>query len=161
MARTPLGSRRTRRPRQGLIDTLLDDASEIVQAVAIEFTPGIVGAIDVDDLVQRIDVQAILEKVDLERLLAEVDLNAVLQRVDIDALLQQVDIDALLERTELGALMARSGSAMLSRGVDAVRSQGVGLDGFIHRWVDRLLRRGASPRAVGPGLALAAPDPPS
>ena len=161
MALTPLGSRRPRRARHGLIDTLLDDASEIVQAVAVEVTPGIVGAIDVDDLVQRIDVQAVLEKVDLERLLAEVDLNALLQRVDLDALLRQVDLDALLERTELGALMARSGSAIVSRGVDAVRSQGVGLDGFVHRWVDRLLRRDSSARSAGPGLVLAAPDAPS
>ena len=49
--------------------------------------------------------------------------------------LQRVDIDALVEQTELGSLIARSGSAVMGQVVDVVRSQGVGLDSFVHRWV--------------------------
>ena len=40
---------------------------------------------------------------------------------------------------------------MASEGVDAVRSAGVGLDGFVHRWVNRVLRRSSIPSGP-PGL---------
>jgi hypothetical protein len=63
--------------------------------------------------------------------------------------------------------MARSGSAVMSEAIDTVRSGGVGLDGFVHRWVDRILRRGtdghpgAPPASVlPPELPLAPPEEP-
>ena len=132
---------RRRRHRQGLLDSLLGDATEIVQSVAIEVAPGVVGAIDVDKIVQRIDVQALLDRVDLDQLIDRIDWNKVMERVDVNALLQRVDIDTLVEHTEVGAIMTRSTSALMSRSVDAVRSQGVGLDSFLHGLVDRVFRR--------------------
>jgi hypothetical protein len=168
--------RRARREHHGLIDSLVDGASEIVQSVANEVAPGVVGALDVDQVVQRVDFQAVVDRVDLQSVLERIDLEALLDtvdldllmqrldvnrllaRIDVDALLQRVDINALLAQTELGEVMARSGSAVVARGVDVMRSQGVGLDSFIHRWVDRLLRRGAPVRATGPPLLVPTTD---
>ena len=78
--------------------------------------------------------------------------------MDINAVLERVDIDALVERTEIGALMARSGSAVMAQTVDMLRSQGVGLDSFIHRWADRVLRRDPSAAPTGPRLLFAPPE---
>jgi hypothetical protein len=75
----------------------------------------------------------------------------------VNAVLERVDIDDVVERTEFGTLMARSGSAVMSQVVDTVRSQGVGLDGFIHRWIDRILRRDAGAGPGGPALLVQAP----
>jgi hypothetical protein len=123
---------RARNARQGMLDSLLEGAGDLVQSVANEVVPGVVGALDVDELVQRVDVQALLDRVDVDVLL---------DRIDVDALLARVDIDALLARTEFGAVISRSGSAVAGRALDVVRSQGVGVDAFIDRWVSRLLRR--------------------
>ena len=161
MARVPRTSRRSRQQRHGLLDSLIDDATEIVQSVANEVAPGIVGAIDVDEIVQRVDIQAILDKVDVQALMDRVDVGQLLERVDLNQLLERVDIDALVARTELGNLMARSSSAMVSRGLDAVRSQGVGLDGFVHRWADRLLRRDAVRRPRRPRVSVPTRDVPA
>jgi hypothetical protein len=50
-------------------------------------------------------------------------------------------MDALVQRTDLGAVIARSSGGMGTEALDAVRSQAVGLDEFVDRWVQRLLRR--------------------
>ena len=90
-------------------------------------------------------MQAVVERLDLDKIVANVDLNAIVQRIDIDALVDQ---------TELGGLIARSGSAVMGQVIDMARSQGVGLDSFVHRWVDRALRRDASTRPAGPPLLV-------
>jgi hypothetical protein len=88
----------------------------------------------------------------------------VLAAVDVNALVQRIDTDALVANTELGSLVARSTSGVASEALDAVRSQGVGLDGLIMRVVNRALRRdldalpAGPPRLTGPPLALPAPS---
>ena len=57
---------RRRRQRRGILNSLLDGATEIVQSVANEVAPGVVDALDVDEVVQRVDVQTIVDKVDVE-----------------------------------------------------------------------------------------------
>jgi hypothetical protein len=59
-------------------------------------------------------------------------------------------MDELVEHTDLGAIIARSSGGMASEALDAARSQAVGLDQFINRWVGRLLRR-RHPGPPGPG----------
>ena len=88
------------------------------------------------------------------------DLDQIVAKVDLDAALRRVDIDALIARTEVGALMARSGSAVMAQTVDMLRSQGVGLDSFTHRWVDRILRRRTAGPS-GPRLLVTAPGAPT
>jgi hypothetical protein len=71
-----------------------------------------------------------------------VDLEPLLGQIDVNDVVQQVDMDALISRTDLGAVIARSSGGMGSEALDAVRSQVIGLDLFVDRWVQRLLRRG-------------------
>jgi len=48
---------------------------------------------------------------------------------------------------------------MGAEALDAVRSQAVGLDQFVDRWVQRLLRRKQPVPAVPPGLLPAQAEP--
>jgi hypothetical protein len=141
------------------------------QDVAGAVVPLAVDALDVNDLVERVDLDAVLDKLDLNRVLARididtlldhVDLNAVLDRVDLDRLvarldmdqiLQRVDINEIVARTDLEAIITRATTGVAAEALDAVRSQAVGLDGFIHRWVDRLLGR-HDERPAGPAALL-------
>ncbi|MET0663507.1 MAG: hypothetical protein ABWZ42_10285 [Ilumatobacteraceae bacterium] len=152
-----------------MLDSVFESATELVQAVAYEVTPMVVGALDVNGVVERVDIQAIVERIDVERvldridiqdvlervdlnaLLEDVDLNLLMERLDLDRLLERVDIDAIVERTDLGSIVSRSGSAVMIRAIDGMRAQGIGVDSVLHGWIDRLLRRNATERrAVTP-----------
>ena len=104
----------------------------LAQAVAQRAVEIVVSALDVNALLDRVDLNAVLDRIDLNRLLGRVDLNSILQHVDVDA---------LVEQTDLGAVIARSSSGVASDVLDVVRSQTVGLDEFIARWIGRLRRR--------------------
>jgi hypothetical protein len=208
----------SRRSRRGLIGSVLDGAEGIVRSVASDVAPGVVDAVDVDEIVrrvdvgsvvdridlddvlQRVDVQALIDRIDVDALLARVDINQVLERadvdaliarvdvdrvlervdvdaliarvdvdavvrrvdvdellrsVDIDAVVQRVDVDALIARTELASVVARSTAGVVGGALDLLRSVGVGLDLFVHRWVDRALRRDPSALPRGPRLLVA------
>ncbi len=106
--------------------------------------------VDVNALLDKIDVTALLERVDLDAVLARVDTAALLDRIDVNALLQRVDVDALVEQTDLGAVIARSTGGVATEALDAARSQAVGLDQSIDRWVQRALRR-KQPAPSAPG----------
>ena len=204
-----------------MLATLVEDATAVLQSVVNEVAPGVVDALDVEQIVERVDlnkivdqvdvqslidrvdVQALIDRVDIDALMARVDLDALLERmdvnllidrvdisrilvkldfnvivtlanglitqldlnavvkrldideiaaqVDVNALLDRVDVDALVERTQLGAIVAQASAGVASEAVDVARSAGVGLDGFVHRWADRLMRRSSStgPRWTG------------
>ena len=125
-----------------------------VEALAQQVTERVVdllvGALDVNQLAARVDLNALLGQVDLNALpgqvdvnalLAQVDLKPLLDRVDVNDLVSRIDLDALVEKTDLGAVIARSSAGMATEALDAVRSQAVGLDQFVDRWEQRLLRR--------------------
>ena len=95
----------------------------------------------VDLVVSALDVNALLDEVDLNAVLDRIDLNQLLARVDLNAVLQRIDVDALVEKTDLGPVIAACSSGAASDALDVVRSQAVGLDEFIARWVGRLRRR--------------------
>jgi hypothetical protein len=151
------------RNRHHRLSILVDDATAVLQSVVNEVVPGVVDALDVGAIVQRIDIQAIvnqldvqavLDQIDIQALLEQVDLDAVLERVDLErlidridvnALVQRVDVNALVQRTELGTVVSRATGGVAGEALDAMRSAGVGLDGFVQRWVDRVLRRSGSP----------------
>jgi hypothetical protein len=79
--------------------------------------------------------------VDINQILEHVDLNLLLKQVDINQLLNRVDVDSLVEQTDLGAVIAGASGGLATDALDEVRSQAVGADQFIDRWVARLLRR--------------------
>ena len=89
----------------------------------------------------RVDVAALLDRADVNALLDRVNVDALLSRVDVNDLIRRVDVDTLVEQTDLGAVIARSSGGAASEALDAARSQAVGLDQFIDRWMQRALRR--------------------
>jgi hypothetical protein len=126
------------RPVEG---RLLPAAEALAQAVAERALEIVVAALDMNAMLDRVDMNRVLDRIDLDRLVGRMDLNSVVERIDIDA---------LVEQTDLGAVIARSSSGVASDALDVVRSQAVGLDEFIARWIGRLRRR----RYTGPpGLA--------
>ena len=112
--------------------------------------------VDVDRLLDGVDLNRVLDRVDVARIISRVDMDALLSRVDVNAIADRVDINALLDKTELSAILTRSSSTVFSEGIDLVRSQAVGLDNFIARWIDRLFGRGTRrPLApLGPPLLV-------
>jgi hypothetical protein len=95
----------------------------------------------VDLVVSALDVNAVLDQVDINRVLDQIDLDHLLERMDLNEMVQHIDVDALVEQTDLGAIIAASSSGAASELLDVVRSQAVGLDEFIARWIGRLRRR--------------------
>jgi len=153
---------------------ITDPVEQMAQRVAERVVDLVLQVLDVNALLAQVDLNALLEKIDVAALLERVDLNAVLARVDIGALLDRVDMndllgridmDALVEQTDLGAVIARSSGGVASEALDAARSEAVGLDQFIDRWVQRALRRKhpapSAPGALPDGETRAVSDPPS
>lgn len=95
----------------------------------------------VELVVSALDVNALLDQVDLNAVLDRIDLNRLLERMDLNDIVKRIDVEALVEQTDLGAVIARSSSGVASDVLDVVRSQTVGLDEFIARWIGRLRRR--------------------
>ena len=100
-----------------------------------------VAALDMNALLDRVDMNHVLNQVDIERVLDRIDLDRLVERMDLNSIVEHIDVDALVERTDLGAVIARSSSGVASNALDVVRSQTVGLDEFIARWIGRLRRR--------------------
>jgi hypothetical protein len=134
---------------------LLVNALDINELAARIDLNALLGRVDFDAVLKKVDLDAVLDRVDVNALLARLDLKPLLDRVDVNDLVQRVDMDALVERTDLGAVIARSSGGMGSEALDAVRSQAVGLDQFVDRWVQRLLRR-KHPTPPAPAALLSA-----
>lgn len=106
--------------------------------------------VDINRLLDRVDVDRLLDQVDVDKLVARVDMQALLNQVDVNDLVARLDMDALVKRARIEEIVARSSSTIAGEGVDAVRSQAVGLDDFLARLVSRLRRRRyAGPPAPG------------
>jgi hypothetical protein len=119
----------------------------------------IIDRVDVDEIVSRVDVDQIVGRVDVEAIIERVDVEAIIGRVDIEQVIQRVDIDKLVEQTELGTIIAHSTSGVASEVLDVVRAQGVGLDDFVAKWVNRLLRRSSEDWPPGPPILVNPPLP--
>jgi hypothetical protein len=88
--------RPTRPVRRGVFGTFLEDASAVVESVAVEVAPGVVDALDVQAVIERIDLQAVLDRIDLNEVLERVDVNLLLDRVDISRVLVRLDPAAIV-----------------------------------------------------------------
>jgi hypothetical protein len=122
----------------------------------------IAARIDLDEIVDRVDVDAIARRIDLDAIVQHIDLDAIVARIDLDAVVAGVDIDAILTRVDLaglteqvidevdlGEIIRESSSTMASETVDALRVQGMRVDGLVSRIVDRILQREGQ-RQTGP-----------
>ncbi len=95
----------------------------------------------VELVVSALDLNAVLDQVDLNAVLDRIDLDRLLERIDLNDLVKHIDVEALVKQTDLGAVIAASSSGIAGDVLDVVRSQTVGLDEFIARWIGRLRRR--------------------
>jgi hypothetical protein len=131
----------------------------LAQAIAAQVVNLVVDALDIDALLRRIDPNTIMARVDVNALLEHIDMNAVLDKIDVNALVAEVDIDTLLQRIQLETLITRSTTSAMGATLDVIRRQGVGLDDFVARHVDRLLRRSPDIRPNGPGFGSGSVPP--
>jgi hypothetical protein len=113
----------------------------LVQAVAERAIELVVSALDVNALLDQVDLNAVLDQVDMDQVLDRIDVNTLLERVDLNEIVKRIDIEALVKQSDLGAIIASSSSGVAGEVLDVVRSQTVGLDEFIARWMARLRRR--------------------
>jgi hypothetical protein len=145
----------------GLVAAVLDeiDLDEVVARVDLDRIVDrinlnqIAARIDLDEIVRRIDIDAIAERIDLDAIVTRIDLDAIVARVDLDAILARVDLPGLTEQVidevDLGEIIRESSSTMASETVDALRVQGMRVDGLVSRIVDRVLLRQGQ-RQTGP-----------
>src|SRR4051812_43329979 len=106
------------RRRRGLINSVLGGATDVVQAVANEVAPGVVGAVDIDGVVQRVDIQGVVDRVDIDAVVERIDIDAVVARIDIDAVVDRIDMQAILDKVDLQSLVARIDLDAALRDVD-------------------------------------------
>ncbi len=147
-------SKRFAEPMESMAQTVARNATElVVDSLDIN---SLLGQIDLNKLLDQIDLNRVLDRVDIDRIVSRLDMDALLRQVDVNALADRIDIAALLDKTEMSAIITRSSTTIFSEGIDLVRSQAVGLDGFIARWVNRLLGRGTKrpPAPLGPPRLL-------
>ena len=130
-----------------------DPLESLAQSVAQHVVDLVVHAVDLNALLQQVDLDALLARVDVNEVLRRVDVDALVGRVDVNAVAGRIDMDALVAQTDLGAVIAQSSGGMATEALDAARSSAVGLDGFVDRWVGRVVRR-RHPRPVAPPALL-------
>jgi hypothetical protein len=147
-------SRRLAEPMESMAQTVAKRATELV-VDSIDMN-AVLGQIDLNKLLDQIDLNRVLDRVDIDRIVSRLDMDAVLNRVDVNTLVDRIDMAEVLDRSELSAILSRSSTTIFSEGIDLARSQAVGLDNFIARWVNRLLGRGTKrpPAPVGPPRML-------
>ena len=106
-------------------------------------------------MLAQVDIDQLAARLDLDALIQRIDVNAIVDRVDINAVVDRVDIEDLVARTEIGRVIMQSTTSIATRTLDAARSTGVGLDQFLNRWVDRVLRRPRGTASGGPPRLVA------
>jgi hypothetical protein len=82
-----------------------------------------------------------------ENVLAQLDFVRIVQQVPLDDIVSAIDIEEIVARVDLGGVIRESTAGLTAEAVDALRSQGIALDDFASRLVDRVLFRGR-PRDV-------------
>ena len=125
------------------------------RALIAALAAAVLDEIDLDQVVARVDIGRIVDRVDVDAVAARIDLDAIVGRVDIDAIVARVDLPALTEEVidevDLGEIIRESSSTMATETVDALRAQGMRVDGLVSRVVDRILLRQGE-RQTGPPL---------
>lgn len=69
------------------------------------------------------------------------DMEAVVDHVPIDKVVARVDVPGIIDEIDLGDIVRESTTGLVGETVDAIRVQVMGLDLFVARVVDKVLRR--------------------
>ena len=90
-----------------MLGSLSRGATGIVRTVAKEVVPGVVDAVDVNEVVERVDIQGVVDRVDVQGLVDDLDVQVLLDKIDLDALIKRIDLDAVLADIDVNALIDR------------------------------------------------------
>ena len=128
-------------------------AARALRGLIAAVAAAVLDEIDLDQVVARVDLDRIVDRIDIDAIAARIDLEAIVARVDVDAVVARVDLPGLteqvIEEVDLGEIIRESSSTMASETVDALRVQGMRVDGLVSRVVDRILLRDGQ-RQTGP-----------
>jgi hypothetical protein len=85
-----------------------------------------------------------------ENVLAQLDFVRLVEQIPVDDIAAAIDIEAIVQRIDLGGVIRESTASITMETVDAARTQGIALDAWTSRVVDRVLLR-KKPRDTGFG----------
>ena len=83
-----------------------------------------------------------------ENVIAQLDFVRIVEQIPIDDIAAAIDIEAIVQRIDLGGVIRESTASLTMETVDAVRSQGITIDAWTSRVVDRVMLR-KQPRDTG------------
>lgn len=92
-------------------------------------------------------VDLVLDQIDMEALIDRIPIDHVIDSVDIDAIIEKIDIEGVVADLDIGSIVRDSTTGLAGETVDAVRVQVMGVDLFVARVVDKVLRR-KEPRSL-------------
>jgi uncharacterized RDD family membrane protein YckC len=110
--------------------------------------------VDVNEALERIDINHLLDRIDVDALLSRLDVNALIERIDMDAVLKRIDLEEIVRRTDVGSVVASSAGSIATTGIGAVRTRLARLDEWITHGVRRVFRLSAIPRTDREHAAL-------
>lgn len=70
-----------------------------------------------------------------------IDMETLIDHVEIDKIVARVDVAEIINEVDLGGIVRESTTGLVGETVDALRVQVMGLDLFLARVVDKILRR--------------------
>jgi hypothetical protein len=76
-----------------------------------------------------------------ENVIAQLDFVRIVEQIPIDDIAAAIDIEAIVQRIDLGGVIRESTASLTMETVDAARSQGIAVDAWTARVVDRVLLR--------------------
>jgi hypothetical protein len=83
-----------------------------------------------------------------ENVIAQLDFVRIVEQIPVDDIAAAIDVEAIVQRIDLGGVIRESTAGLTMETVDAVRSQGISVDAWAARVVDRVLLR-KQPRDTG------------
>jgi hypothetical protein len=76
-----------------------------------------------------------------ENVIAQLDLPSLVRQIPMEDIVEQVDIEAIVQRIDLGGVIREATVGLSAEVVEGLRDQGMALDVFTARVVDRMLFR--------------------
>ncbi len=76
-----------------------------------------------------------------ESVLAQLDFVRLIEQIPVDDIAGAIDVEAIVQRIDLGGVIRESTASLTMETVDAARTQGIALDAWAARVVDRVLLR--------------------
>jgi hypothetical protein len=76
-----------------------------------------------------------------ENVIAQLDLARIVRQIPIEDIVEQIDVEAIVQRIDLGGVIRESTLGIGAEVTEGLRDQGMALDVFTARVVDRMLFR--------------------